>query len=278
MYSREVTADSQFASVKSRRYYGSTIAPVLSVESQTMSHADPAEPNPKSSSAADSMKDRIREAIQSGEQLTERVRDIVVGVFQGKSGATVAARSAVNSLMAAATEIADRSAPQGADSILRRVVDGLTDGLKAVAQSSQYALQEASSRGQRFATEDLDRVRQDLQGISEILMDTMKHFSGRATAEAGSAVRDLRTHTERAVSTVTPAVKASLDAVIQHPVQTVGEAASTAIRGGQLTAGALLGAMSDLLGNAASLLDPGRRSEASAADRSSPAKSADLPS
>ncbi len=71
-------------------------------------------------------------------------------------------------------------------------------------------------------------------------------------------MKDLKTHAERAVSSVTPSIKSSIEAVAAHPIQTASEAASTAVRGGQLTAGALLNAMSGLLAGAADLLDPKR--------------------
>ena len=51
----------------------------------------------------------------------------------------------------------------------------------------------------------------------------------------------------------------SLEALTKHPIQTAGEAAGTALRGSQLTAGALLSFVSGALAGAAELLDPDRR-------------------
>jgi hypothetical protein len=128
-----------------------------------------------------------------------------------------------------------------------------------VAQSTQYAVQEATDRGQRFAIQDLDRAKKDLSGISDILLDTVKYFTNRVTEEAGTAAKELRTHAERSAAAVTPVLKSSVEAVAMHPVQTAGEAAETAMRTAQLTAGALLGAMSNLLAGAADALDPARQ-------------------
>jgi hypothetical protein len=158
-----------------------------------------------------------------------------------------------------ATEIVKRSAPDNPESVLRNVIDGVTSGLSIVAQSTQYAVQEATARGQRFASQDLDRAKKDLSGISDILMDTVKYFTNRVTEEAGTAAKELRTHAERSAAAVTPVLKSSVDAVTGHPVQTAGEAAETVLRTAQLTAGALLGAMSGLLAGAADALDPSRQ-------------------
>lgn len=56
-----------------------------------------------------------------------------------------------------------------------------------------------------------------------------------------------------------PVVASSLEALAKHPIQTAGEAAGTALRGSQLTAGALLSFVSGALAGAAELLDPDRR-------------------
>ena len=73
----------------------------------------------------------------------------------------------------------------------------------------------------------------------------------------------MKAHAERTVSAASPVVTSSLEALAKHPVQTAGEAASTALRGGQLTAGALLSAVSGALAGAAELLDPDRRKKKS---------------
>jgi hypothetical protein len=216
----------------------------------------------------------IREAIESGRDVADRVRDVVVSLFRGTEHTAASARAAVSGIVQTASEIVQRSAPSNPDSVLKDVIDGVSTGLKSVAQSTQYAIQEATSRGQRFASEDLDRARRDLNGISDILMDTVKYFASRFSDETRTTMRDLKTHAERAAGNVTPAVKSTIDAITRHPVQAAGEAASTALRGGQLTAGALLGAMSSMLGSAADLMDPDRQRSTTSAPLS---KSSDQP-
>lgn len=200
----------------------------------------------------------LRNILESGVDVREQVRQLVVGFFSGSSSTTSSARAAVQGVIQTASDIANRAAPEKAESALRHVIDGVTAGLQSVAQSTQYAVQEAAGRGQKFASEDLDRARKDLSGIGDILADTVKYFAGRISSETGTAMKDLKTHAERAVSSVTPSIKSSIEAVAAHPIQAASEAASTAVRGGQLTAGALLNAMSGLLAGAADLLDPKR--------------------
>lgn len=205
------------------------------------------------------LSEAIRAAVESGKDVRDRVRDVVVSLFRSSEASAASARAAVSGIVQSATEIVKRSAPDNPESVLRNVIDGVTSGLATVAQSTQYAVQEASARGQRFANQDLDRAKKDLSGISDILLDTVKYFTNRVTEEAGSTAKELKTHAERSVAAVTPVLKSSVEAVAKHPVQTAGEAAETAIRTAQLTAGALLGAMSGLLAGAADALDPSRQ-------------------
>lgn len=208
------------------------------------------------------LSEAIRAAVESGRDVSERVRDIVVSLFNGSEASAASARAAVSGIVQTASDIVKRSAPDNPDSILRNVIDGVTSGISTVAQSTQYAVQEAASRGQRFATQDLERARKDLNGIGDILLDTVKYFTNRVSEEAGTTVRELKTHAERSAAAVTPVIKSSIEAVAKHPIQTAGEATETAVKTGQLGAGALLGAMSQLLAGAAAYLDPERKPKA----------------
>lgn len=233
---------------------------------------DPVQTAPDNSSVPplEPVSEAVRAAVESGQDVQARVHNIVVRLFSTAEASAASARAAVSGLVQSASDIVKRSAPEDPDSVLRGVIDGVTSGLSSVAQSAKDAIQEASDRGQRFASQDLDRAKRDLYSISDILSDTVKYFTNRVSQEAGSAVRELRTHAENSVAAVTPAIRSSIDAVTRHPIQTAGEAAGTAIRGGQLTAGALLSAMSGLLAGAAEVLDPDRRKK----DQSSPENAA----
>jgi len=220
--------------------------------------------------------DAIREAVESGQDIAGEVRKIVVDLFRGNESTVASARKAIRGMMQTASEVASRATPEKADSVLKNVIDGIGTGLKSVAQTTQYAVQEATDRGQRFASEDVERAKNDLSSIGEILVDTVKYFSDRVSTEASSAVKELKTHAERTMAAAKPVVTSSLEAITKHPIQSAGEAAGTAVRGSQLTAGALLSFVSGALAGAAELIDPARRQKAeetSAAEESSEVKS-----
>lgn len=229
-----------------------------------MTDINPDSSNPDSSNAdaTQPVSDAVRHAVESGQDIAGEVRKIVVDLFRGKEGTIASARKAIQGMVETATEVANRAVPDKADSALRNVIDGIGSGLKSVAQTTQYAVQEATDRGQRFATEDVERAKKDLTSIGEILVDTVKYFSDRVSTETGSAVKELKTHAERTMAAAKPVVSSSLEAITKHPIQTAGEAAGTAVRGSQLTAGALLSFVSGALAGAAELIDPARRQNA----------------
>lgn len=218
-----------------------------------------ANPNSGNADATQPVTEAVREAVESGQDIAGDVRKIVVDLFRGKEGTVASARKAIQGMMETATEVANRATPDKADSVLRNVIDGIGTGLKSVAQTTQYAVQEATDRGQRFATEDVERAKKDLTSIGEILVDTVKYFSDRVSTETGSAVKELKAHAERTMAAAKPVVSSSIEALTKHPIQAAGEAASSAVRGSQLTAGALLSFVSGALAGAAELIDPGRR-------------------
>lgn len=200
----------------------------------------------------------VRQAVVSGGDVSERVRAIVVDLFRdGKgTGTAAAARSAVQGIYDTALEVVQRSAPEKPDSVLRSVIDGIASGVQTIAQSTQYAIQEAAARGQRFSGEDLDYAARNVNAAGDALVDTVRYASERLGAELGSGARELKVHAERVVESVRPTISASLEAITRHPLQVTSEAASSTVRGGRLAVGAFLGALSGVLAGAADLLDP----------------------
>jgi len=224
-----------------------------------MTNANQETPTPTTNDTAQPVSDAIREAVESSRDTADQVRQIVVDLFSGKRSPVTSARDAIHGMLETVSEIANRSAPDKAESVVKNVIDGIGTGLKSVAQTTQDAVQDATARGQRFATEDVERAKQDLSSIGEILVDTAKYFAGRVSAETGSAFQSAKSHAEQTMAAAKPLVASSLEALAKHPIQTAGDAAGTALRGGQLTAGALLSFVSGALAGAAELLDPDRR-------------------
>lgn len=205
-----------------------------------------------------SLSDSIREVIESGKDVAENVRSMVVGLLQQPSGPVDSVRSSVNEIMKTAEDVVRRAAPEDADSVLRKVIDGVASGVQTVAQTTGYAVQEARARGERFANDDMDFAARNLKAAGDMLMETLKYATERASFESKTAASELKTHAERAVEAVKPTVVSTVDALRDSPVQLASEASGAVVRSGRLAAGALLSAVSGMLAGAAEMLDPDR--------------------
>lgn len=224
-----------------------------------------------------SVSDSIRDIVESGKDVGQGVRKLVVGLLQQKSRPVESVRSAVSEILKTTEDVVRRSAPEEADSVLRKVIDAVASGVNTVAQATNYAVQEAAARGQRFAGDDLDYARRNLKAASDILVDTVRYAADRTASETKTAAAELKSHAERAVEAVRPTLSATMDALKESPAQLATEATGTALRGGRLATGAFLSAISDVLSGAADLLDPNRRKTAASTTDSPTAEQADKP-
>ena len=105
-------------------------------------------PEPGNNDATRPAAEAVREAVESNRDTADQVRQIVVDLFSGKRSPVTSARDAIHGMLETASEIANRSAPEKAESVVKNVIDGIGTGLKSVAQTTQDAVQDATARGQ----------------------------------------------------------------------------------------------------------------------------------
>lgn len=199
----------------------------------------------------------LTDAVRDGQPLRERVQQLVSDLFQSGQESVQAAGVVLQRGLQSAVDLARESLPERRDSVLRELFEGTAAGLESVAQTARYTMEEASARGRRFAAEDVQRLRSDVEGIGGILKDSLRWFSERLTADLGNAATELRTHAERATDAAMPGIRSAAEGVLRHPLQTATEAAETAIRGSRLTLSAVLRTAGSVLSGAADRVRPG---------------------
>jgi hypothetical protein len=198
----------------------------------------------------------LAEAVRDGQPLRARVERLVSDLFRSGQGSVESAGAVLRRGLQSATDLARESLPERRDSVLRELFEGTAAGLESVAQSARYAVEEASSRGRRFAAEDVQRLQSDVEGIGGILRESLSWFSERLTADLGTAAAELRTHAERAAGAAMPGIQSAAESLLKHPLQTAAEAAETAIRGSRLTLSAVFRTAGSLLTGAADRVQP----------------------
>lgn len=175
----------------------------------------------------------VRSAVEQGHDIQEVVRQLTLRRISARSldieslrqiAASVlrGARSGVQreiNLSAAQTETARVQ--------LKQAVAGLDMALAQLVEASKLAVEEATSRAQKFSSEDLTRARADLGSIEEMFMETLQTSASSARDAAGDILHDLTLHTRTHGSNVGAQIKETL-AVITHQLGAAGHAQAVA--------------------------------------------------
>ncbi len=196
----------------------------------------------------------VRERIRKTVVDTVRNRDIGMGSLAGVT------REVVDG---AAQGVRDMT-PESRESVLRQVVDGLSDAFTSTAEATRLAMEEAQGRGERFAKEDVQNAITHLTEMQKLMTDTILNTLERARVEASEQTKDFIEHARRAAERVQPSVDKALHAATHHPVKLASETAGAAVKGAPKAAGTLLHAVSGVLQGAGDLLTgAGKPSESS---------------
>jgi len=147
------------------------------------------------------------------------------------------------SVLTGAAQAADRAVGHDPDSVLRQVVDGLSDGLSAAAVACRLTFEEARAQGQTFASEDLAKMRANLKTMGELFVDTVSTTAGKFHSQAAEQLRALRTHAENAKDRILPALTSALVAAGEHPVQFTTESAGAGLTVSRQALGSLFTAV-----------------------------------
>lgn len=141
-------------------------------------------------------------------------------------------------------------------SSLRQVIDGLGDGLTSAATSARLALEEARSKGQRFASEDLHTIKRDLGSLTSLYAQTISDALARVRSEATAELGDLKEHADRARDRVIPSVQSALDAAVADPIGVGKDSVQAGLAASRHAAGSLFSAIGKLLQQAGEKLSP----------------------
>jgi hypothetical protein len=196
--------------------------------------------------------------VAGGDDVRGKIARLVAGAsgaFQ-HSGEGLIALS--RSVLAGAGDALERgSASLPPEGSLRQVIDGLGDGLTTAATSARLALEEARSKGQRFASEDLLQIKNDLASLTSLYAQTVSDALKRVRTEASAELGGLVEHADRVRDRVTPSVQSAIDAVMSDPVGVGKESVQAGLTVGRHAAGSLFSAMGRLLQQAGGRLTGG---------------------
>lgn len=144
---------------------------------------------------------------------------------------------------------------------LGEAVRGLDAALAQFALAAKLAVEEAAGRAQKVSSEDLGRMRADLECLDGMFLETLKASAIGAKDTAGGILHDLATHLFIHGSSVGAQAKETL-AVLAHEIGAVGRAqAGICLPLAQATSGVLRQIAAGTLSALADYIQPKRKGD-----------------
>lgn len=187
----------------------------------------------ETSNDTNTLEAEIRKAVEQGHDIQDMVRKLTLRKISTRSLDIESLRQIAGAVMrgarAGAQKELQHSSAQNkiARDQLQQAVSGLDVALAQLAEASRLALDEAASRTQRFSSEDMVRVRADLEKLESMFLETVQNSASSARDAAGEILHDLAEHSRIHGSAVGAQLRETLDA-IAHQMGAAGRAQAKA--------------------------------------------------
>ncbi|MEQ8769527.1 MAG: hypothetical protein RIB60_03345 [Phycisphaerales bacterium] len=187
-----------------------------------------------------------------GSSVRERVRGLVEDALAGRGAGVI--KDVPGEVMEGVIKGVKGLADDRRGTVLADAIGGIGDGLASAANATKLAVEEAESRGEAFAKDDLKQTADDLRSLQDMLGETLGGLAEKAQHELGESAGDLASHAERAGASFMPAIESALQAITDHPGKAGADAASAGTDAATRGIGALFDAAGGLMKG---LTDPG---------------------
>lgn len=191
----------------------------MNADDPTSSATPPPQPEALPHDVASRLKRAAEEIVKRGKDVRTEISRLVseasASLQHGKDGLI----SLTKAVAEGAASGAKQTMPEDADSLLRPVVSGLSDGFTKVAQAVKFATQESGSKGKEFAKEDLDKVAKDLRGVGDGFVTTVQQAVGSVSGHVTDQAKSLLGHAKNALKDMQPALDAAIASAKQDPVK-----------------------------------------------------------
>lgn len=175
------------------------------------------------------LENEVRSAVEQGHDIQEIVRQLTLRKISARSLDIESLRQIAASVLRGARvgvqkELNLSAAQRDTARIqLKQTVNGLDMALAQLASASQLALEEASSRAQRYSSEELTRTRNDLESLEKLLVETLQSSANDAKDAVSDILHDLAAHSRTHGSLVAAQIRETLS-VIHHQLSAAGQA------------------------------------------------------
>lgn len=199
---------------------------------------------------AEQIREEAAAIINQGGPIRERISQLVANAAEQAQQSGQGLMGLAQSVMDATVSAVNQSLPPDANSALRQVIDGLSDGVSKAALATKMAVNESVASSKSFANEDLQKVVGDVKTLKEMYLQTMTDALGKLKDLTGTQLGDLQKHAANAQETVLPALQSAFEAAYNHPVQLGKESVQAGLDLSRHSVGGLFSAIGKLLQDA----------------------------
>ena len=185
--------------------------------------------NAETSSDTSNLEAEVREAVEQGNDVQERVRQLTLRFISARSLDIESVRQTANAVLRGAQagvqkELQHTSAQTHiARDHLKQAVTGLDIALAQFAEAAKLAVEEAAGRAQKYSSEDLKRARSDLENLEKMFVETLQNSASAAKNAAGEILHGLAAHARTQGSAIGTQLKETLS-VFAHHIGAAGRA------------------------------------------------------
>lgn len=184
------------------------------------------------------LQDDIQETVQTGRDVKETVRCITIKALTNGELDMKSVRQVADAVIKGASLGAENHNLE-ARQLLTEAVSGLDEALSKAAEASKLALQESVGKTEEFSSHDLKRTLNDLQGLEEIFVETLRDAAKGGEDQVSIILHDLAEHSQHSGTAVGSQLKDGLSKLVHQ----VGDAGKIRLESGTdsiKTTGALL--------------------------------------
>ena len=185
--------------------------------------------NAETSSDTSNLEAEVREAVEQGNDVQERVRQLTLRFISARSLDIESVRQTADAVLRGAQagvqkELQHTSAQTHiARDHLKQAVTGLDIALAQFAEAAKLAVEEAAGRAQKYSSEDLKRARSDLENLEKMFVETLQNSASAAKNAAGEILHGLAAHARTQGSAIGTQLKETLS-VFAHHIGAAGRA------------------------------------------------------
>ncbi len=175
----------------------------------------------------------VRNAVEQGHDVQELVRQLTLRKISARSLDLESLRQIADSVLkgarAAVQHELNLSASQTdtARTQLKQAVAGLEGAFAQLADASKLAVEEATSRAQKFTSEDLARASSDLKSLEALFIETIQTSASASKDAAGEILHELAAHARTHGTHIGAQMNEAL-AIFAHQLSATGQAQAAA--------------------------------------------------